>query len=395
MTDALGLVDDDDLVDAGQIKRESCRIWKLETYLRFDIDRKHSLVRTIDKSENLIDVGGGAEIEAFRERQKEGWLESRLESDRWDLLGLVPAETTVEHEDGDTSRVRWQRELKVYQAQDWGEKPRDHWAHHPKVEASLGKGRNPHVDEWHEVLDRLRELVLSHCEWAGVTDDDLVADPYFKPSTRPTVEVEHPEGRREDLQHYYNRFEAVIYSECIKRQTYAAYDILSVLVERHGATYGELEAETGYSRSNLQYHIGRLVDVGLLETQGNPAVICFAAGKLLEIAAESIEDVAAYFGEETLGKRRLEREKRAEETVEKRENGEANGTHERENDPRDLGPDARGDDEDDPLPFVYLKDWSGTPQMIMDQLVDDEHPRGETDVRVRVFPDHDPDGGRR
>lgn len=394
LSDVLEDAGKDHLADVGSIKRPSCRIWKLESYLRFDIEKKHALVRTINKSENLIDVGGGSEIETFRERQAEGWLECRVQSDRWSLLGCQPAETTVEHNDGSESREVYERELKVYQANGWHEKPETHYAHHPKVEASLGAGKNPHIDEWHETLDRLRELVVTHCEWAGITDDDLVADDYFLPGQQPAIEVEHPEGRQEDLKRYYNRFEAVIYSECIKRANHAQYDILSVIVERYGATYDELEAETGYSRSNLQYHVGQLVDTGLLETTGNPAIVCFAAETLMEIAQEAIEDVASYFDEETLGKRRVEREKRAEDRTEKRESGEANGTHEREDDEGDLGPEARGGDEsDEPLPFAYLEEWSGTLQMAMDQLVDDDHPRGERDIRIRAFPGHDPDGG--
>lgn len=390
--DVLEASDGSHRADAGLLMRESCRIWKLEAYLRFDIDRKHALVRTIDKSENLIDVGGGAEIETWRQRQSEGWLESRLVSDRWHLLGHKKATTTA-IVDGEEEKVPFERELKVYQANEWYEKPRGDHAHHPKVEASLAGGRNPHIDEWHEVLDRLRELVVTHCEWAGIDDDDLIGDDYFDPETQPVDEYEHPEGRREDLQKYYNRFEAVIYSECIKRSTFAAYDILSVMLENYGATYDTLEAETGYSRSNLQYHVGRMKEIGLVETEGNPAIVCFASEAIYELAQDAIEDVGAHFGEETLGKRRLERDDRADERTEERENGEANGTDEPD-DHCDLGPESRGGD-DDPYPFVYLEEWSGTPQMIMDQLVDEDHPRDERDVRVRAFADDDPGGGKR
>lgn len=392
--DVLAVRDDQDLADAGAIKRDSCRIWKLEAYYRFDIEQKHALVRTIDKSESLIDVGGGADVETWRDRQEEGWLESRLTSDRWDHLGFESA-TTRAVEDGEETDVEYERELKVYQASDWHEKPPSDYAHHPKVEASLAGGRNPHIDEWHSVLERLRELVISHCEWAGIDDGDLISDDYFRPASQPTIEIEHPDGRREDLRRYYNRFEAVVYSECLKwDQNRACYDILSTLVERRGCGYETLAAETGYSRSNLQYHIGRLVDVGLLETVGNPATICFKSEALLEIVEDSMEDVASALGEETLAKRRLEREDRADDREQAREDGEANGTHDREPDADDLGPDARGgDEEDDPLPFAYLDEWSGTLAMVQEQLVDDDHPRGDRDVRLRVFPGHDPGGG--
>jgi len=388
LQDVLGVDDDADLVDAGRLKRESCRIWKLEAYLRFDIDKKHPAIRTLRKSENLINVGGGAEIESFRERQEEGHLEARVTSDTWNHLGVTEATTTV-REDGEETSVGYERELKIYQASGWYEKPRSYHAHHPKIEASLGSGRNPHIDEWHEVQERLRELVLSHAEWAGIEDSDLIGDDYFKPDTQPVMEFEHPEGRREDLQRYYNRFEAVIYSECLKRESYAAYDILSVMVEYNGATYARLESETGYSRSNLQYHVRRLKDAGLVRTTGNPAIICFATGAVQDTAEEAIEDVGAANDEETMSKRRLERDRRADEREQAREDGEANGT-ESPDDPRDIGPESRGGDEDEPMPFRYLDEWGGTLQTAMDQLVDEDHPRTERDIRIRELDGGDP-----
>jgi DNA-binding transcriptional ArsR family regulator len=388
LEDVLGSVGDDDLVDAGKLQRESIRIWKLEAYLRFDIDKKHAAIRSLQKSENLINVGGGAEIESFRERQQEGHLEARVTSDTWHHLGVREATTSVV-DDGEETTVGYERELKIYQASDWYDKPRSHHAHHPKMEASLGSGRNPHIDEWHDVQERLRELVLAHAEWAGIEDEDLIVDDYFKPDTQPVMDHEHPDGRREDLQRYYNRFEAVIYSECLKRESYAAYDVLSVMVEYNGATYGRLEAETGYSRSNLQYHVRRLKDAGLVETEGNPAVICFTTGAIQETAEEAIEDVGAANDEETMSKRRLEREERAKERTRAREEGEANGT-ESPDDPRDLGPESRGGDEDGPLPFQYLDDWGGTLQVAMDQLIDEDHPRSKRDIRIRALDGGDP-----
>lgn|GEM_PF-664689 len=393
--DVFATADQRDVAHAGDLKRDSCRIWKLEAYYRFDVDQKHALVRTIGKSEDLIDVGGGADEEVWRKRQEEGWLESRLTSDRWDHLGFREA-TTNAVEDGEETEVGYERELKVYQASEWYDKPRSHYARHPKVEASLAGGRNPHIDEWHDVLERLRELVVSHCEWAGIGEEDLVGDDYFRPSSQPTMEVQHPEGRREDLRHYYNRFEAVVYSECLKwAENRAMYDILSVLVEHRGCGYEKLAAATGFSRSNLQYHVGNLVDIGLVETVGNPCVICFKSEMLLDLIEDTMEDVASALGEETLARRRMERGKRSKEREEKRENGDANGTHDREPDRDDLGPEARGgDEEDEPLPFVYLDDYCGSLAMVQEQLVDDDHPRGERDIRIREFPDLDPHGWR-
>lgn len=395
LEDALDAVDHDaDLAAAGKIKRPSCRIWKAETYLRFDVDQKHRVVRCIDNSEDLVDVGGGAEISTYKERQREGWLEARVTTDRWTRLGFDPLEVDPPDDAIADDPDRLDRELKVYQAQDWHERPRDDPLHHPKIEASLDGGqRNPHLDEWDDVMARLRELVVGHLEWAGVDDDELVADDYLDPEIQPRLTYDHPEGRREDLRRYYNRFETVIWSECLKAQTTAPYDILSVLVERNGATYDELEAATGFSRSNLQYHVGRLRDLGdtgLVETIGNPAVVVFDSERLLDLASELLDDkIAPHFGEETLARRRLGREERADERREARENGDAPGTSSPDDapdDPVDVDDhleDAPDDVDDGRAPFTYLEEWYGTPQMIMDQLVDDDHPRTERDVRVR------------
>jgi DNA-binding transcriptional ArsR family regulator len=171
----------------------------------------------------------------------------------------------------------------------------------------------------------------------------------------------------------------VIYGECLKAQTDAVYDILSVIVEHNGATYDLLESTTGFSRSNLQYHVARLKDAGLLTTLGNPCVITFDAGYLYELADEIVDEIGAvHFDESTVAARRLGREDRAREREDARE----------QRDDTKEGGDADGDQEsdDDRRPFVYLDEWDGTPQMLIDQLVDGDHSRGERDIRVRELP---------
>lgn len=389
LSSALTRLDGDpDLADLGAMKRESARITKLETYIRFDIDQKHRAKRTLDKSENLIDVGGAAEVQAWKEREKAGWLEARLVSDRWDRLGFEPLEVEVT-DDGEKKEKRVHRELKVYQISDWSERSEDDPLRHPKIEASLNKGPNPHISKWDEALASLRELVLSHLEWAGVGDGDLVGDDYFKPDTQPTVEVAHPDGRREDLRRFYSRFEAVVWSESLKYQTDAVYDILGVIAENYGATYDRLEVETGYSRSNLEYHVGRLREVGLLVSVGNPAIIAFDADYLYDQVSELIESkIAPHFDEETLSARRLGREERAREREEARENGEANGCGS-SSDAGDGDQEERADDQEDADgdrgEFVYLSEWEGNLLDLEHELESPDHRRDEEDVRIREF----------
>lgn len=55
------------------------------------------------------------------------------------------------------------------------------------------------------------------------------------------------------------------------------------------------------------------------------------------------------------------------------------------------GPEERGGDVDaERAPFVYLNDWYGTPQMLMNELVGGE--RTERDVRVRLLEETPPPG---
>jgi DNA-binding transcriptional ArsR family regulator len=359
-------------VGVTDIKQESARIWKAEAHFRFDIDRKHAVVRTLQQTGKLIDVGGQSELDEYRRRQQEGWLEARVESDRFDHLGF--------------DEVDYSELVKVYQTADWGDRSPGDPLHHPKLEASLNgtKGcKAPHISEWDEVLSRLRSLVCAHAEWAGIEESDLVADDYFDPSRQPTFEWDHPEGRREDLASYYNRFEAVIQQEALQKQTLSVYDLLMVVSEYHGATYDELEAAVGLSRSTLQYHVSRLKDVGLLTTIGNPCIVAFDAEYLYETADEVLDELAtAHFSEETLARRRLAREERAGEREDKREGRDAPA--ERSHEMASCDPEERGGAEDErPAPFVYLENWHGTPQMLMNELVEGE--RTERDIRVRQF----------
>ncbi|WP_049934668.1 MarR family transcriptional regulator [Haloplanus natans] len=389
LSDALKrLGGDPDLVDVGDMKADSARIFKLETHVRFDIDEKHPVKLCLDKSENLIDVGGGAEVKTWKRRDKAGWMEARITSDRWDRLGFDPLEVDA-IEDGEETTKRLSRELKCYQATNWEDRSRDDPLHHPKLEASLGGESTAHLSEWDSTLKSLRRLVLSHLEWAGVDDGDLVADDYFKPSTQPTVEVAHPQGRREDLRRFYSRFEPVVWSAAMKYQTDAQYDILSVICENYGATYDQLVSATGYSRSNVEYHVGELKDLGLLVTVGNPAIIAFDADYLYEKVSELIDSkIAPHFDEETISARRLGREERAREREEARENGEANGCGSSSGD-GDGDQEERADDQEDADgergEFVYLSEWEGNLLDLEHELESPDHRRDEEDVRIREF----------
>jgi DNA-binding transcriptional ArsR family regulator len=358
-------------IGASDIKQESARIWKAEAHFRFGIDQKQAVVRTLQQTGKLIDVGGRSELDEYRRRQREGWLEARVESDRFDHLGF--------------DEVGYSELLKVYQTGNWCNRSPSDPLHHPKLEAAINstKGSSaPHLSEWDNVMSRLRSLVCAHAEWAGLDETDLVADDYFDPSRQPTFEWDHPEGRRKDLANYYNRFEAVIQQEALQKQTLAVYDLLMVVAEYHGATYDRLEELVGLSRSTLQYHVSRLKNVGLLTTIGNPCIVVFDAEYLYETADDVLDELAtAYFSEETLSRRRLAREERAYKREARREGCDDLDKEGGEKD--SYAPEDRGGDDDEPEPLVYLQEWHGTPKMLLNEVVDGD--RTERDVRVRLL----------
>jgi hypothetical protein len=372
---------DADAVSPDAIKHDSQRLWKAEVHVRFNIDRKHGVVRCLDKSEKLVDVGGASEMKTKGQRLEEGWLEKRVRSDRFDHLGF--------------DETDYEEALKVYQAYNWADKPRTNYAHHPKLEAyiSASQDNSPHLSEWDEVMDRLRELLCSHAEWAGLEADDLVGDDFFEPEKRPTFAWDHPEGRREDLANYYNRFESILWSEALFRQTDAVYDLLQVLVEHRGATYDQLEAEVGLARSTLQGHVSELQQLGLVRTVGNPCVIDFDCMALFDTAEDALERIATRFGEETLSARRLGREERAEERRERREERQ-----QRESDAEGADDDERADGAQEDADggasrstWKYLADWNGDAAQLLEEVA--VGLRGEEDVRVRILDRPTPGGG--
>lgn len=285
---------------------ESRRVQKCEAHVRASIDEKPQLVETVEQSKQLIAYGGGSEIDAHQTRMREGYLEAVLESDRWDLLGFGDLDYRVE--------------LKLYQAAGWHKISRSEPGHHPKLEASLAgvdDGKLPHVDEWDQVLGKLRGIVSSHLEWADVDRGDLVADHYFDGPAAPEYTYSHPVGRREQLRERYESVSTEIYREATKANTKAVYDILRVVAESDGATYDQLEERVGLARSSIRRHVRRLQEAGVVDRVGNPVIVVFPSLEVLDRASEILRTI--YPGEtfDDMNERAQERRERREERDER------------------------------------------------------------------------------
>jgi DNA-binding transcriptional ArsR family regulator len=364
MYDALRAVYGDDAVNVDRDRNPAARrIQKAEAHVRFVQEKKNAVVRALNRSERLIDYGGQSEIEEYKQRVQAGWQEARVESDRWHLLGFEPQ--------------RYSTEVKVYQAQDWHKRPKSDFYAHPKLEASFAgtnDGALPHVDAWDDVLDHLRTVVATHAHWAGVNAADLVADDYFDGPAAPSWDYERPTGRRQMLQSEYEDRATDVYREALKESTTSVYDILDIVVQEYGATYGELERQTGLARSTVRYHVRRLAEAGVLERIGNPTLVVYTSDALYEKAQDVLQRVNPDDTQD-------DREERAQARRERRE---------REQDPAPTE-DDHGDEDaggsGSRSRWQYLEDWHGTPQMLIDELVRGD--RTEEDVRVRRLGDED------
>ncbi|MCU4743388.1 winged helix-turn-helix domain-containing protein [Natronoglomus mannanivorans] len=346
-----GTVDLDDRVD------DARRIPKAEAHIRFHIDKKNPLVETLDQSKQLIDWGGHSEIEAHQQRQKEGWLEALVESNRWHLLGFDPK--------------RYSTEVKIYQANQWHKKPRGDPFHHPKLEASyagVDRGELPHVSEWDDVLDHLRSVVATHARWAGIGRSDLIADDFFDGPTSPPWEFERPTGRREMLRQRYEDLATDIYREALKESTTAVYDILRVIAEHDGATYDALEERTGLARSTIRYHVRRLAETGVVSREGNPVMVFFISRVVLERAREIVREVYPDDTPEQQNERLEERRERRES-----ESDQSDDTDEES---------SESADETETIGFEYLERLSASVHDVA--FLIDRDQLDDRDVRVRV-----------
>jgi len=335
---------------------DSRRISKAEAHVRFDVEKKGAVVETVNDSKDLIDYGGESKIDARSRRQREGWLEAVVESDRWELLGF--------------QQQNFSTELKVYQHGSWANQSPEHYLHHPKLEASFAgvdRGALPHVDEWDQVMNHLRRQVATHATWAGVERGDLVADDFFDGPAAAPWSYERPAGRRDMLRRRYEDAATTVFMEAASKLTTAVHDILAVVVEANGATYDHLAEQTGLSKSTVRYHVARLDEKGVLKRVGNPVLVAFESWDLRDRAREKIREARP-------DRTREDREEDAEERRERR-NGD-----DLEDEPS--ADDLEGDDSEDELGFAYLAGISADLDSVRDAYHDDY--LGDEDVRVRL-----------
>ena len=362
MYDVLAAAYGADSFDLEDRVEESRRISKAEAHIRFLIDKKAAAIETLEQSKQLIAWGGHSEIEGWSRRVKQGWVEERISSDRWWLLGF--------------DEQRYSTECKLYQASNWHKKPRTHWAHHPKLEASfdgVDRGPLPHISEWGDVLDHLRTVVATHAHWAGVGPEDLVADDFYDGAREPAWSYERPTGRRSMLKRRYEDLATDVYREALKESTTAVYDILRVIAEETGASYDTLVERTGLARSTVRYHVRRLAEEGVVKRLGNPVLVVFVSQSLLERARSILREVRPGDLAEDMAERAEERRDRREE-----QRAEADSDGLEEDVARSVDESVGGRE----IGFRYLGQLAASLEDVAAEYADGD--LGDRDVRVRA-----------
>lgn len=270
--------------DPGGLKwQDTCTIKKLEEHVRFGRDQAPVAIRSLQNTERLISWMGRSDLSGDHERRRPGWDIWRFSSLAFDKLGFADL--------GD-----YKIGLKVYSAENWENYPEDHYAHHPKMEAFYSGRKStetpPSIDEWGDLVDLLRHIVVMHCEWAGIGRDDMVADDYFAGPDAPRYEYESLQGRRDDLEAMQQDTKTDIIREATRGHTDAPYEILRLMIDHPlGVTFKTLREELGTSQRTIRRHAERLEEAGIADRVGNPGELRFRSPTIHEIARETWDEL--------------------------------------------------------------------------------------------------------
>lgn len=260
------------------------RIKKLESHIRYDRDLMETLIGCLVRTERLISWMGRSDLSGDHERRRPGWDLWRFSSAAWHKLGFSKL--------GDYTIG-----LKTYSAPNWEDFPKNHHAHHPKIEAFYAGRKStetaPHINDWDDLVDLLRHIVVMHAHnWTGIDRDDLVADPFFDGSDAPPYEYENLDGRREDLRAMQEDTKTAIMREFLTSGTDTPYELLRLLMDHPlGVSFKTLREELGVSQWTIRNHARRLEEEGIAERNGNPGELRFKSATILEVAREAFEEL--------------------------------------------------------------------------------------------------------
>jgi DNA-binding MarR family transcriptional regulator len=288
--------------EPSELDWETGRIKKLESHLRYDRQLMESLVSCLIRTERLISWMGRSDLSGDHERRRPGWDLWRFSSTVWHKLGFQKL--------GDYTIG-----LKTYSAPNWENFPKNHHAHHPKIEAFYA-GRKwdetaPHLDDWDGLIDLLRHIVAMHAhDWTGIERDDLIADPFFDGSDAPSYEYESLDGRREDLRAMQEDTKTEIMKQVLESRSDVPYTLMGMLLDNPlGVPFKTLREELGVSQRTIRTHTARLEEAGIADRIGNPGELRFKSATILEVAREAFDELEPDATASDLREHRESREK--------------------------------------------------------------------------------------
>lgn len=263
-----------DLADHFDPIWETFYIGGLERYIRFDIDAIERGVFGGDNTKRLCHTGDERESRRAEDIVENGRFKIfQFSTTELDELGF---EEGPRDEEGRLA-VKSDK-LKIYRADNARRYGRDDYRHHPKFETRINEGKF-HVGEWDDLVARADSILLTHLDYASITEEDLVSDDFFRPvdddgepvedhPTRHPTEYARPTGRMAVLRDYWRSDETRRSLEGLvfHSQTESYRDVLIALNYKYSGavTYKQLMEATGLSYSGVRRAVRRLVDARVL-----------------------------------------------------------------------------------------------------------------------------------
>lgn len=251
LTQALG----NEALAAKDVITETFRFCRPEVYIRLTKERMDSVVQEMRSSARLVALTARAGQEG-----------GKIQKGEYELYRF---KTTDMEELGFRDGIPSDREevLKVYQHLRSDYMTSDNPAYHPKLEATMLGGY--HVSKWESVMSRARRVVLGHASWAGVEDNDFVADDYFSTDNPYTAEIPTTK-RKHKLKEYYRSKEIrrTVSGRLFHSRTKSDHDILTVLLhdaENLQLSYSDLAQKTGLAKRTVRKRVGQMVNDDILD----------------------------------------------------------------------------------------------------------------------------------
>lgn len=158
---------------------------------------------------------------------------------------------------------------------------------HYKTEES----RYHHPSDWPAIIKPLEQLLVSHCVFAGVSNEDVMAGGHYQSRDRPTRTYQIPKDRRSRVLDEYDTLLIRVLTDVLNPRSSTKAQTLYAISAAQYLMYDDLGDRIDKSRSAIQYHVEHLEQLGYCEREGNPAVIKMRSRLLARRVTEILRKV--------------------------------------------------------------------------------------------------------